>query len=101
VEILHNSKEEESEWRTRRIRTLAMATFGSVRTASVTDEIDALRHDIERHIAIATEQANHIAKLEACLAQLFDLLILARNTESGETLQEAIDMVAIATSKEQ
>jgi hypothetical protein len=32
-------------------------------------EIDALRHDIERHIAIATEQANRIADLEADLGE--------------------------------
>jgi hypothetical protein len=35
-------------------------------------EIDALRHDIERHIAIATEQANHITKLEARLRWIAD-----------------------------
>lgn len=32
-------------------------------------EIDALKHDIERHIAITTEQANRIVELENALRE--------------------------------
>jgi hypothetical protein len=44
-----------------------MMRYYEIRQGDRDAEIDALRHDIERHIAIATEQTNHIADLEAAL----------------------------------
>ena len=54
----------------------------------------------EREFAEQMERSayeNHESK--RFFSELFDLLILARNSKDEEALQEAIDMVAIAASK--
>lgn len=50
-------------------------------------EIDALKHDIERHIAITTEQANRIAELERLLREAHHF--------AGEDFRSDVDYSAL------
>jgi hypothetical protein len=46
-------------------------------------EIDALKHDIERHIAICTEQANRISELEKALREAMEWNWLDEDMNQG------------------
>lgn len=50
--------------------------------------------------AILSNAEKRITQLEVTLDTTFDLLILARNSKDEEALQDAINLVAIAASRE-